>query len=132
MKKRLVYILITLIIIVLGLLSREIRGIPLFMGDVFWAMMVFYIIAILLDKKSDLFIFVSSVIITYIVEFTQLYHRPWIDDFRRTPIGHILLGQGFLFSDLIAYLAGIIIGYYIKKTIDNKFFNYKEYKLEER
>ena len=119
MKKRMVYILITFIIIVLGLLSREINGIPLFMGDIFWAMMVFFIFGIILDRKTNHFIFITSVIVTYIIEFSQLYHRPWIDNFRGTPIGHILLGQGFLFSDLVSYLIGIIIGYYIKKAVDN-------------
>ncbi|MCT4688481.1 ribosomal maturation YjgA family protein [Vallitalea sp.] len=120
MKKIILYIITTIIIIILGLLSREIKGIPLFMGDVFWAMMVFFILAFIFFNKNSSFIFILSIIITYIIEITQLYHRPWIDNFRKTSIGHILLGQGFLWSDLIAYLAGIIIGYLIKKFIDNK------------
>ncbi|GMQ59854.1 DUF2809 domain-containing protein [Vallitalea sediminicola] len=120
MKKRILYIITTVIIIILGLLSREIKGIPLFMGDIFWAMMVFFILAIIFYNKNSFFLFSLSIIITYIIEVTQLYHRPWIDNFRRTSIGHILLGQGFLWSDLAAYLVGIIIGYFIKKVIDNK------------
>lgn len=120
MKKRILYIITTVIIIILGLLSREIKGIPLFMGDIFWAMMVFFILSIIFYNKNSSFLFILSVIITYIIEVTQLYHRPWIDNFRRTSIGHILLGQGFLWSDLAAYLVGIIIGYFIKKVIDTK------------
>ncbi|WP_273324764.1 ribosomal maturation YjgA family protein [Vallitalea guaymasensis] len=120
MKKKILYIITTIIIIILGLLSREIKGIPLFMGDIFWAMMVFFILAFIFFNKNSSFIFILSIIITYIIEITQLYHRPWIDNFRKTSIGHILLGQGFLWSDLAAYLAGIIIGYFIKKFIDNK------------
>jgi uncharacterized membrane protein len=119
-KKRVLYIITIIIIIILGLLSREIEGVPLFMGDIFWAMMVFFILAFMLDNKSSYYILVLSIIITYIIEITQLYHRPWIDNFRSTSIGHILLGRGFLWSDLVAYLEGIIVGHYINTLILSK------------
>lgn len=44
------------------------------------------------------------------VEFSQLYHAPWIDTIRSTRIGHLILGSTFNAPDLLAYAVGIGIG----------------------
>ena len=41
------------------------------------------------------------------VELGQLYHAPWIEAVRQTRIGGLVLGFGFLWSDLACYAAGI-------------------------
>ncbi|MFY8109522.1 MAG: DUF2809 domain-containing protein, partial [Bacteroidia bacterium] len=39
----------------------------------------------------------------------QLYHSPLIDSIRNTTIGGLVLGFGFLWTDIISYSIGLII-----------------------
>ena len=45
--------------------------------------------------------------IAFSVELLQLYHTPWLNAIRDTLPGRLVLGQGFLFSDLLCYTIGI-------------------------
>ncbi len=42
---------------------------------------------------------------------SQLYHAEWIDSIRATTLGGLVLGYGFLWSDLVAYTIGVGIGF---------------------
>jgi hypothetical protein len=44
-----------------------------------------------------------------LVEISQLYHAPWIDSIRQTTPGGLVLGFGFLWTDLVCYSVGIAI-----------------------
>ena len=44
------------------------------------------------------------------VEISQLYHAPWIDALRQTTLGGLILGFGFLWSDLVCYTVGVTSG----------------------
>ena len=44
------------------------------------------------------------------IEISQLYHAPWIDSIRQTTVGGLILGFGFLWSDLVCYALGVAIG----------------------
>ena len=98
----------------LGLLSRKIEGLPeiisLYSEDILWALMVFLLFAFLFNKKSTIFIISWAIIFSYSIEISQLYHAPWIDSIRNTTLGGLILGFGFLWSDLVCYTIGIIIG----------------------
>ena len=39
-----------------------------------------------------------------------VYHAPWIDSIRQTTLGGLILGFGFLWSDLACYAAGVGLG----------------------
>ncbi|CAN7408146.1 DUF2809 domain-containing protein [Bosea sp. LjRoot90] len=41
------------------------------------------------------------------VEASQLWHAPWLDAFRQTRLGVLLLGRFFAWADIAAYLVGI-------------------------
>jgi Protein of unknown function (DUF2809) len=41
------------------------------------------------------------------VEASQLWHPAWLDAFRTTTVGVLLLGRYFSFADIAAYAAGI-------------------------
>ena len=43
------------------------------------------------------------------VEFSQLWHTPWLDGFRQTRLGVLLIGRFFAWADIAAYLAGIVL-----------------------
>ena len=44
------------------------------------------------------------------IEITQLYTAPWIDSFRASLAGAVILGSGFAWSDFVCYCVGCSIG----------------------
>jgi len=106
------------VVIPLGLGSRQIDAIPNEIGDALWAMMVFCIWRIILHRKNLITIAIISLINSYLVEFSQLITWSFLVEFRKTFIGHIMLGQGFLWIDLLAYTIGIICVFGIFKVLE--------------
>ena len=121
-RNRLLYLILTIIVIILGLLSRKIENLPeiisLYSGDILWALMIFLIIAFIFNKKSTIFTISWAIIFSYSIEISQLYHEPWIDAMRNTTLGGLILGFGFLWSDLVCYTIGILIGIVIDIIIN--------------
>jgi hypothetical protein len=95
---------------VLGLLSRHFSFIPLWVGDVLWATMIYFILRFFMLKASVLKIVLISIAISYAIEFSQLYKAEWIDNLRHTFLGRMILGETFFWGDLVSYTAGILIG----------------------
>ena len=122
-RNRILYLILTIITIILGLLSRKVQGLPQiissYSGDALWALMIFFLFSFLFNKKSTIFILVISILFSDGIEISQLYHAPWIDSIRATTLGGLILGFGFLWSDLICYTVGIVIGAIIDKIINN-------------
>jgi len=118
-RNRYIYFIFTLVVMGLGLLSRKLNNLPTFVstysGDVLWALMVFLLIAFVFDKKSTIFITVCSMVFSYGIELSQLYHSPWIDNVRNTILGGLVLGFGFLWSDILCYTVGILMGMILDK-----------------
>ena len=133
-RNKLLYLLLTIIVMLLGLLSRKIEGLPeiisLYSEDILWALMVFLLFAFLFNKKSTIFIISWAIICSYSIEISQLYHAPWIDAIRNTVLGGLILGFGFLWSDLVCYTIGVIIGIIIDIMINKT--NIKVMSNEER
>ena len=110
-KARLAYLIAVIVVIALGLLSRRIPAIPQWVGDVLWALMVYLLArAILISAPLKQVVFISLVF-CFAIEFSQLYQAPLINSLRRTLPGRLILGQGFLWGDLLAYTAGVGMGY---------------------
>ncbi|MEZ0004782.1 hypothetical protein ABH942_000125 [Flavobacterium sp. 28YEA47A] len=122
-KPGLYYFLFFLGTIVLGLSSRTIKGIPLFIGDMLYAIMIYFIMHFLFPKAATKIIALVSLLVCYVIETLQLYQAHWIVNIRSTTIGHLVLGQGFLWSDILAYTFGIgivfIIENFLKKPTDS-------------
>ncbi len=121
-KNRFIYFVLIIIVIILGLSSRIFAEllpyiIAKYSGDILWALMVYLVFRFFFIRKSSKFIFLLSLIISYIVEISQLYHTEFIDSIRNTFIGRLVLGQGFLWSDLVCYLFGICMGLFIDRVI---------------
>ena len=105
-RKRLYCFIILLLIIFLGIFSREFDEIPLCTGDFLYAVMMYVFIKILLIEKKATQILIFSLLICYSIEFSQLYQTDWINELRKTLFGRYVLGQGFLWSDIMAYTFG--------------------------
>jgi uncharacterized protein (DUF1810 family) len=101
------------IVVWLGLDSRSV-GLPPFWakytGDALWALMIYLGIALVFVARHPLLIAGGAIAISCIVEFSQLYHAPWIDAVRGTTLGHLALGDTFAWGDILAYLVGIAFG----------------------
>jgi len=114
-RKRLPYAVAVATVIVIGLASRRFPAMfPAFLGkypgDALWALMVFLLVGTALPRRTTAWVAVVAVIISLAVEFSQLYQAPWIDSIRSTTLGHLVLGAGFSWADIIAYVIGIVIG----------------------
>ena len=59
----------------------------------------------------------AALIASFAVEFSQMLKPDWLVKIRSTFLGHMLLGQGFLWSDLLAYTIGIAVVYGITALI---------------
>jgi len=108
-RKVLVSLIGIIVLIPLGLYSRHLKWIPEETGDALWAMMVFCLWRIILVKQSLRLVAIISLTHSFLVEFSQILRWSWLVSFRSTFIGHMMLGQGFLWTDLLAYLIGILL-----------------------
>ncbi len=104
----------------MGLLSRKVQVIPVATGDALWAMMIFFILRFLFINVSIRTIVLFSLLICCLVEVSQLYQEEWINNLRQTILGRLILGQGFLWSDLLAYAVGIFVGCLIELGLQKK------------
>jgi hypothetical protein len=125
-KLRFTYFILVIATIIIGLLSRHFKFIPLFIGDILWALMVYFIERLLFINKASKFVIIASLLFCYAIELSQLYKAPWINDLRHTIFGKLVLGAGFLWSDLLCYTVGVGIGvlldlYAIKKKAQATF-----------
>ncbi|MFN2746437.1 MULTISPECIES: ribosomal maturation YjgA family protein [Bacillus] len=79
-------------------------------GDALWALMIFFGFGFLFNKAGTRAVALGALLFCFLIEFSQLYHAPWIDRLRTIPLGGLILGYGFLWSDLFAYLLGVGAG----------------------
>ncbi|MDM5428091.1 DUF2809 domain-containing protein [Bacillus mycoides] len=114
-RNRLLYAVFTIVVIILGLSSRKFAfALPDllndYLGDALWALMIFTGFGFLFPKIETKKLTFISLIFCYGIEISQLYHAPWIDNIRATTIGGLVLGYGFLWSDVVAYTIGVGVG----------------------
>jgi Protein of unknown function (DUF2809) len=87
-------------------------------GSILWATMVFVLTSILAGALASIAglrlsrwrIALISAVIAVSVELFRLVHSTWLDAFRLTLAGALLLGRIFSLWDMVAYGAGIILG----------------------
>ncbi|MFC9414962.1 DUF2809 domain-containing protein [Bacillus mobilis] len=114
-RNRLLYAMFTIIVIILGLSSRKFAfALPAllnnYLGDALWALMIFIGFGFLFPKIETKKLAFISLLFCYGIEVSQLYHAEWLDSIRATTLGGLVLGYGFLWSDLVAYTIGVGIG----------------------
>ncbi len=116
-KPRALYFILIITTIIIGILSRHIPGIPLFIGDILWGLMVYFIMRFLFIRKTIKWAIVASLLFSYCIEFSQLYQAPWINNIRHTVLGGLILGETFLWGDMLSYTIGIAIGVWAEKIV---------------
>jgi hypothetical protein len=121
-RNRSSYALLILLAMAAGLLWRS-RFVSLspFMtkygGDALWALLVFFGFGVLFRGITTLRLSLVSLGFAWAVEFSQLYHAPWIDAIRAARVGHLILGSTFNWPDLPAYVLGVATGALIDRTL---------------
>jgi hypothetical protein len=100
---------------VLGLGSRRFSGfLPSFVaayaGDTLWALALFLALGLIWPRAATVRLAAAALVVSALVEVSQWYHEPWIDAIRETTLGGLILGYGFLWSDLACYAVGVAIG----------------------
>lgn len=106
--------------ILLGLLSRSSLPLPAFFhaygGDTLWASMFYFIFLWLLPDKKASFILIVTIIFSFMIEFSQMIDVAWLNALRQTPL-RLLLGQGFLMSDLLCYIVGAVLAFVLDRYV---------------
>jgi hypothetical protein len=101
-------------VVALGLGSRH-AAVPLprflsaYAGDALWTVMVYLCILFPLPRVSVLRAAGVALGISFAVELSQLLHVPWLDALRANRFGALVLGRGFLASDLLCYTVGTLL-----------------------
>ncbi|TYO62367.1 DUF2809 domain-containing protein [Bradyrhizobium hipponense] len=97
-------------------------GLPAFIvkygGSLLWATMVFLLLGVLLPRLSRAQIAAIAVVIAAMLEFSRLVHTPWLDAFRLTTAGALLLGRIFSLWNLLAYAIGIVFGVWMDRLVE--------------
>ncbi len=116
-SQTIVRILLCLSIIACGLALRGFGfhlGLPApivkYGGSILWGTMVFFLVAIIASRRSRRHVALISALIAVCVELFRLVHFPWLDDFRMTLAGALLLGRIFSPWNMVAYGVGIGLG----------------------
>jgi hypothetical protein len=123
-RNRPVYFGLGCLIVALGLASRRYASmLPLFLaryaGDTLWAAMVFIGIGLLAPRWSSFRVAVIALAGCYFIEVTQFYHAPWIDNLRNLPGVGLVLGYGFLWSDVACYTMGVALGALLERIVNS-------------
>lgn len=130
-RNRLFYGVLIVLTIAFGLFSRKIAYLYLpdivneYLGDAIWASMIFLIFRFTFFNKDTRYIAIISLGFCFLIELSQLYHAPWIEAIRATTLGGLVLGSGFLWSDLLAYYIGV----HVAATFELYILRRKQYNL---
>ncbi len=124
-RNRLLQTILIAATIAAGLASRHFANLlpewdKLYLGDALWALMVFFMVGWWFTRKSTFWVASMALEFSYAIEFSQLYHAHWIDTLRNTRLGGLVLGYGFLWSDLVCYTAGIGAGLMLEAFVFTK------------
>ena len=98
--------------IALGLASRRFGDalpgvVAAYAGDALWAAMAFWLAALVAPGARTHRLAACALAFAVAVEASQLHRAPWLDAIRATRPGALVLGQGFLWSDLACYAVGV-------------------------
>lgn len=106
------YFISIISVLILGILSRRISGIPLFIGDILYAVLIYFGFRFLAADSKKSVTLLLSLLFCFSVEILQLAQIDWLIAIRKTILGHYILGEGFLWSDLWCYAIGSCIARY--------------------
>jgi hypothetical protein len=90
------YCSLTILVVLLGIGSRKTNLFTFFIGDVLYAILVYFVMRFLFIHWELKTIFVLSVSFCFLIEISQLLQFDWLISLRKSIFGKYVLGQGFL------------------------------------
>lgn len=113
-RNRWLYAVLITLVLILGLASRKITGLPpwisLNAGDALWALLVFLLFAWLSPHSHPLRVAAWALVFAFAIEFSQLYQADGINQLRQHTLIALVIGRGFIAWDLVRYSIGIAVG----------------------
>ena len=105
----------------LGLASRQYAdALPVLIarygGDTLWATAAYLTLSVVCPGARVRSLAASAALISLTVELSQLARPAWLETIRRWPGAPLLLGYGFLASDLVCYAVGVALGVAIDRS----------------
>jgi Protein of unknown function (DUF2809) len=85
-------------------------------GSMLWGTMLYFLVAAALFKFPDRFSIALALVIAVLVELFRLYHMSWLDAYRLTTAGALLLGRVFSVWNIAAYACGIFSAFPVKRA----------------
>ena len=109
---RAVFLFVLILLCICGIAVRRRNGISpdffnTYFPDAAWTMAVYCGFGLLFCKGIRVNL-PAALLVSYLVECSQLLHTPALDALRATRIGGLMLGYGFLRSDLLCYTVGAL------------------------
>jgi hypothetical protein len=77
-------------------------------GSILWSAMVYFLVRAAVPGAVVRHLALFAGLIALMVECVRLIHAPWLDAFRMTLVGALLLGRIFSLWNLLAYAIGIL------------------------
>lgn len=118
-RLRIQYLTLFLFTIIIGLSSRK-TSLPNQVGDLLYACMAYWMFRFLFIKTLKHKVFLYTLLYCFFIEIMQLIQTPWLVAIRQHPFLKLILGQGFVWIDLVAYIIGAIIAFGIDKICFRK------------
>lgn len=116
-SNRLNYFILILLVLILGILSRKMPCIPLFIGDVLYAVLIYFGFRFLIMDSKKATSLLLSLLFCFGIEILQLVQIDWLLAIRKTTLGHYILGEGFLWLDLFCYIMGTLMAFLIDEKL---------------
>ncbi len=105
-----------LLVLALGLGSRSSAAavhVPRFLtayaGDTLWATLLYLCLLFAWPHLSVRRAAAWALGLSVLVELSQLLHTPWLDALRANRFAALVLGRGFVASDLVCYAVGVAL-----------------------
>jgi hypothetical protein len=129
-KRRIIYLLLFGFCMWLALTTRShpdwfVPVMAKYGGDLLWAAQFLFVLRIIFPKVTLLKLVACNYLLGVLVEISQLWHTPILDEIRSTSPGKLLLGYGFLWSDIVCYAIGTAIAW-IAVSLVEKYFSSKD------
>ena len=87
-------------------------------GDIIWSGMFVFFLRIFFTKPALWKLAVINYALGVVDEFSQLNQGPFMLYLRSFTFGRLMLGVGFLWSDILCYAIGTLIGFCIALMIE--------------
>lgn len=101
-------------VLVAGLASRRVDALPAVIedhaGDVLWATAVVLAIALTCPQWPPVGVGFAAFAVAVMVEISQLWRPDWLEDLLSNDLAALVLGRGFLWSDIPRYAVGCVVG----------------------